>query len=246
MKFLHFIPHVNRADLTLKAIKSVSDFWDKTILIDNSDKSDLNEQLESLGFNNEDIQTIVPSVPLTTAQTYNFMHKIAKQDHCDYMTFMHNDCQVLSSNGCNILSRLAESYFKTHDVGMIRYGSTDKETSDLFCAYKIEMLDDIGGWDWLFFPFYVLDIDFERRLLSKGWKIIPNNQLVCVHHNDSSTTIKNDHKRQIANAVFFNSYQQLWQLKWHPEVMNNLSKVIVENIDTGFALKIKNSQYTED
>ena len=106
MKFIHFIPHVNRPDLTLSALKSVPNLWPNTLLIDNSDDGSLAEYIgQNIEFG---FMLIRPPVPLTTAQTYNWMRFIAINENTDFITFMHNDCEVMTENGDNILLEAAK------------------------------------------------------------------------------------------------------------------------------------------
>lgn len=212
MKFLHFIPHVNRPDLTLLAIKSVPNLWENTILIDNSDDGSLapyiGSQLE-FGFT-----VIRPPVPLTTAQTYNWMKFIAIDQQTDFITFMHNDCEVITTDGDKMLIDQAISSFSDNNnkIGWIHQDANENE--DLFCAYKTEMLLDVGDWDWLCFPFYHLDIDYMRRVRKNGWTISKTPGILCKHHSGASSTIKSSKLRGLINPYYFNVSENLMNIKW--------------------------------
>ena len=211
MKFLHFIPHVNRFDLTLLAIKSVPNFWSNTIFIDNSQEGSLQNLLaQEINFN---FSVLKPPVPLTTAQTYNWMRKIAIEQQTDFMCFMHNDCEVLTTEGDLLLLENAKKSFTNQSkIGWIFQDAHDHE--DLFCAYKTEMLIDVGEWDWLCFPFYYLDIDFSRRVKKNGWTLQRTPGIMCRHHGDASSTIKSDKLRGLINPYYFSVSQNLMDFKW--------------------------------
>lgn len=213
MHYLHFVPHVNRPDLTLTALRSVPKLWHKTIIIDNSIDHELQNLIET-----EipvKIKIIKPSVPLTTAQTYNLIRKTAIQQHTDFITFMHNDCEVITPNGDRMLVDEAVKIFgdNTSKIGWIHQDASENE--DLFCAYKTRMLTDVGEWDWLCFPFYYLDIDYIERVKRAGWTIQKTDGILCKHHSNASSTIKSDKLRNFINPLYFQVSQQLINVKWN-------------------------------
>jgi len=213
MKFLHFIPFVNRIDLTVLAINSCKNLGDNTILIDNSPDSILGPALKKqIDF---DFTILIPSVPLTTAQTYNLIRKIGIEEKTDFITFMHNDCEILSTNGDSELVEESKKIFSDPEsnIGWIHHSS--KENEDLFCSYKTEMLIDVGEWDWLCFPFYYLDIDFIKRVRSKGWTVQPTASVICKHHNNASNTIKSDKLRAMINPYYFGMSETFMNIKWN-------------------------------
>lgn len=213
MKFLHFIPHVNRIDLTALALNSCKNLWNDTILIDNTANNTLKEQLSSII--NFDFNIISPSVPLTTAQTYNYIRNIAIKEKTDFISFMHNDCEILSENGDLELITKSKEIFKNKEskIGWLHHAN--KENEDLFCTYKTDMLIDVGEWDWLCFPFYYLDIDFIKRVRSKGWTIQSIDSVKCKHHNNASNTIKSDKLRAMINPYYFGISETFMNIKWN-------------------------------
>lgn len=211
MKYLHFIPYVNRADLTILALRSIPNLWERTILIDNSDTKDLAEQIGSnfdFGFT-----VVQPPVPLTTAQTYNWMKFLAIQEETDFITFMHNDCEVITDNGDKaLLDEATKLFSEDNNIGWIHHDSDINE--DLFCAYKTQMLKDVGDWDWLCCPFYYLDIDYMRRVRKMGWTIQKTPGIMCKHHNGTSSTIKSSKLRALINPYYLQVSQILTEMKW--------------------------------
>lgn len=216
MNYLHFIPHVNRIDLTSIALNSVKNILHKTIVIDNSNDSSLSNFISK----NNSFHILKPPVPLNTAQTFNLMRKIALEKKLDFITFMHNDCEVLTNYGDLMLVDCAMTLFSdnTNKIGFINYNnlSSDKQMNDdLFCAYRTDMLKDVGEWDWLCFPFYFLDNDYFKRMNQKGWKTFTIENLTCKHHSDAASTIKSDKIRKLINPYFYIASEQLMNIKWH-------------------------------
>jgi hypothetical protein len=217
MNYLHFIPHVNRIDLTSIALNSVKNLWDRTIIIDNSNNS--KEILSLFDYHNFQFNILKPPVPLTTAQTYNLMRLIAIEQSVDFITFMHNDCEILTQNGDLMLIEESNEQFSNpfNRVGFINYNNTDSEqkhmNDDLFCSYNTNMLQDVGEWDWLCCPFYFLDNDYMRRMSVNGWKSYSMENLYCKHHNASST-IKADKLRKLINPIYFDVSKELMKIKW--------------------------------
>jgi len=217
MNYLHFIPHVNRIDLTSIALNSVKNIWDRTIIIDNSNDITFGNNIcNTYQF---EFNIIKPIVPLNTAQTYNMMRIIGIQQNMDFISFMHNDCEVLTENGDLLLINHAiEQFSETNNkIGLVNYNtstSENKGNDDLFCAYRTDMLKDVGEWDWLCFPFYFLDIDYFKRMNQKGWKTFTIKNLHCKHHNLCST-VKSDKVRWLSNPYFYVASDQLMNIKWN-------------------------------
>lgn len=215
MNYLHFIPHVNRIDLTSIALNSVKNILDRTIVIDNSH----NSELSTLSSKKNKFHILTPPVPLTTAQTFNLMRRIAIEQNLDFITFMHNDCEVLTQNGDLMLIDCAKNLFSnnTNNIGFIHYNNTisDKRMNDdLFCAYKTDMLKNVGEWDWICFPFYFLDTDYFARMNEKEWKTFTIENLECKHQSGSSSTTKSDKLRWLCNPYFYMISEQLMNIKW--------------------------------
>jgi hypothetical protein len=209
MKYKHFIPHVNREDLTLKAVNSVSNLWEVTHIIDNTedDRICLKDFLyKNTGF---EFNILKPPVSLTTAQTYNWMRKIAIEQNLDFIMFMHNDCEILEQDGdISLLNKSIELYSEDNKIGAVTI------CHDLFCSYSTKMLKDVGEWDYLCMPFYHLDIDFGLRFDKRGWKSF-NIKMPFLHHNNASSTIKSNKLRGFVNEYYFVMSESLKNIKWN-------------------------------
>lgn len=216
MNYLHFIPHVNRIDLTSIAINSVSNILHNTIIIDNSNDSEFTKFVSK----NNKFHVLTPPVPLSTSQTFNLIRKIAIERHLDFITFMHNDCEVITKYGDLMMIDCAKDLFsnQNNSVGFIHYNNTcsdKKQNDDLFCAFKTEMLVDVGEWDWICFPFYFMDTDYFRRMDKKGWRTFTIENLDCKHLEESANTIKADKLRWLSNPYSYIASEQLMNIKWN-------------------------------
>jgi GT2 family glycosyltransferase len=199
-KFKHFIPCVNRLDLLEKAVNSTEALAANTILIDNSGTGMVAERFKHL-------EVYTPDVPLTTAQTYNLIIKLAKERGCDFYTFMHNDGEA-HPGVAEALIKLAEGKLDANE----RWGVIFTHY-DVFCAYNMKAVMDIGEFDWLRFPYYFLDNDYFLRMERAGWAKV-NTSLQVEHHNGASSTIKADPLRNHVNGLLFPISQRLYNEKW--------------------------------
>jgi hypothetical protein len=210
MKYINFIPCVNRFDLLTKAIKSVPNTWNNIRIIDNSENNLKDYLKKEIGF---DFTVLEPPVPLTTAQTYNWIRKMAIKEELDYLMFMHNDSEVLTENGDLKLIEASEEEYSKQDskVGAIHHNNDWDR--DVFITYSVKMLKDIGEWDWLCMPFYWLDIDFNRRFEKHGWTF-KTIDVLCEHHCNASATIKSDKLRGLINGYYYSVSEVLMKIKW--------------------------------
>jgi GT2 family glycosyltransferase len=142
------------------------------------------------------------------------MRLIAINENTDFITFMHNDCEVITEGGDSLLVEAATTAFAdtSQKIGWVHQDANENE--DLFCAYKTSMLSDVGEWDWLCCPFYFLDIDFMKRVRKRGWTIQKTPGIMCKHHSNASSTIKSDKLRGFINPYYFSVSQNLMDFKW--------------------------------
>ncbi len=186
--YIHFIPYVNCPDLLLKAALSTvnSAKEGRGIIIDNRSDQSVISPLEVIhGTEAEKCFSVaVPDVPLTTAQTMNFMVKISDLNCAKFFTWMHTDGEV--AGDCMILvNDVRKRITAGESWGCIftRY--------DVYCAFNVAACKAVGDWDWLRFPFYFLDVDYYHRLRKAGYPCIDIGGNYVLHHH-SSSTLKND------------------------------------------------------
>lgn len=187
MKFKHFIPHVNNKELTKLAFNSVKDILeDKIVIIDNSENLEIYNDRE----NWLPATILMPSQPLTTAQTMNWIRQISIDEGLDVFGFQHNDAEPP-----------IESVNKTYEEAKSRIDNQIKfglimGNHDFLCIFSVKATIDVGKWDWLYFPFYYLDNDYYERMLQKDYDIIYLN-LECKHHSKGQNTVNSDNRRRI-------------------------------------------------
>jgi hypothetical protein len=201
MPIRHFIPHVNKLDLTLTALRSTlgTIAEGRVIMIDNSAHHELAGR--ELPGNPE---VLYPPVPLTTAQTMNWIRRVAIARELDYFGFQHNDGEPAAGT-IDALYRLASERTQPWGVLFSHY--------DVCCVFNTEAVRVVGDWDWLLFPFYHLDNDYYARLDAAGFPQV-HTGLSCTHHNDASNTIKSDPKRAEAVRAYFDVGERLLRQKW--------------------------------
>lgn len=201
MKFAHFIPHVNRPDLTARALQSTlgTIAEGQTIILDNSADGEIVRDYVLWG-----VEIYRATVPLTTAQTMNWIRAIAIENEFDVFGFQHNDGEPPATT-IDELYRIASA--RTEPWGLLF------SNYDVCCVFNTAAVSAVGEWDWLRFPFYHLDNDYYHRLRLAGYPTIETG-LPCQHHNDASNTIKSDPKRRLVNDFYFPASAQLLHHKW--------------------------------
>ena len=205
MKYKIYIPHTNKPAMIQECLDHLPDDISKDIiLIDNSKEKNLNK------FKDE-YQVLETQVQLNTAQTYNLMRQHAIEN-VDLLFFMHDDCIVHDDIGA-FIDKSLEIMRSDSSVGCVYVDDSEEYTcKDLLCCYRCGMLEDIGEWDALSFPFYYLDLDFFNRI-ETDWKVSTTN-LNIEHKNGGSNTLKNDIERQIVNGYYLEVSKTLFKTKW--------------------------------
>lgn len=201
MNFLHFIPHVNRPDLTAIAVAATKGtvVEGRVVILDNSATGEIANQYHLWG-----VEVRQATVPLTTAQTMNWIRKMAIEENLDCFGFQHNDGEPAPGT-IDKLYELASSASPSWGVLFSNY--------DVCCVFNTQAVIETGEWDWLRFPFYHLDNDYYYRLQLAGYPAM-ETWLPCKHHNDASNTIKSDPLRRLVNEFTFSASAQLLQQKW--------------------------------
>ena len=188
-----FIPYVNRLDLLQKAIASVPRrLTTEPIVINNS-----NEKLVV------SCPTVYPPVPLTFAQTQNFLLKIAKDRHVPFYLFMHSDAEA----GPDTVEKLYE--MAVHECSKGKWGAIFTNY-DALAAFNTAAFDAIGGWDTML-SWYLADCDCYRRLRLAGYPTLESHLPVT---HEPSQTINSDPviRRQVDLEVPFR--QAYYRAKW--------------------------------
>ena len=211
-QFYHFIAYVNCPELLRKAAESTNDVAKNGcgIVIDNRNDLTLPSAEEVLAsIPNNNFKVVTPDVPLTTAQTMNYMKKLAVKADCDFFLWIHGDGEIVKGSALDLVKEAADKCSAGEKWGCIftKY--------DVFCAFSVEALKQTGEWDWLRFPYYFLDNDYYTRLKDAGYPCLETGIKIEVeHHNNASNTIKSDPIRNRVNALTFPVCAQLYKEKY--------------------------------
>ena len=212
-EFFHFITYVNCPNFLLAAalstVKTATETGGLGVIIDN--RTDLTQPAPEkviAGSKAEKAFVIVtPDVPLTTAQSMNFMLRIATKMKAKFFTWIHGDGEV-SGNPLTLIEECRKRNSAGEKWGVLF------TLYDVYCAFNTEACNAIGDWDWLWFPFYFLDNDYYTRLKRAGYPCIDIGGDGIIHHNNASNTIKNDKNRQLLNHYLFPVCEELFKQKY--------------------------------
>jgi hypothetical protein len=109
MRFLLGIPVVSRTDLLIRALESVQALWPHTLVVDNSELSLVPEAWP--------VPVLRPSVPLTFAQTMNLLSRLAVEQECDAMLFMHDDAEAVRDTAERLVTMVAAAVIAAAALG---------------------------------------------------------------------------------------------------------------------------------
>jgi GT2 family glycosyltransferase len=91
---------------------------------------------------------------------------------------------------------------------------------------------ELGGFDELFAPFYIEDVDLSLRAWRMGWKCYYEHNAICRHK--TSTTIKSKRSKHFINIIYYRNKMFLhfiqlngiklffWYLTFIPEILIHL------------------------
>jgi hypothetical protein len=180
-----FIPYVNRIDLLRKAIESASDVRDHLVIIDNS-----KDGLEG----EHGWPTIIhPPVPLSFAQTQNWMLKLAEGSGSTFYLFLHSDAEAGQGVVKKIIDMTNALIKEGHKWGVIF------TAYDALAVFNTTAFREVGGWD-SFLEWYHSDTDMYRRLRLAGYELVESN--LPVKHTPSSTLNSDPEIAMKVNLMF--------------------------------------------
>lgn len=192
--------YVNRIALLQRALKSFA--TEELTIVDNSDgKTCFSSSYYPCVF--------TPPVPLTYAQSMNWMLKDAIQRKIDFIIHFHSDAYSTNENAMNELLEKIREYKTTG-----RKWACAWTHYDILWAINPVALADIGGWDTNL-PTYFGDNDARRRWELTGWECI-NTHIKGVDH-EGSATINSDPMLKFMNAQVFPLHSYYYQQKWGGE-----------------------------
>jgi hypothetical protein len=188
MDYIHGIVVVNRPDLLELAVNSIELLWPNAFILDNSPGGQIG--LERTW----PIPVVRPSVPLSCAQSMNFLFRMACDRGVDVLGYQHNDAEVPPGGAERFLEdvRAANTSGKNWAAMFTSY--------DILSAYRVDAVRVIGEWDTAFpQPNYHIDVDWFHRARILGFESL-HSEVRVTHHNGSST-IKCDPERYWRNRI---------------------------------------------
>jgi hypothetical protein len=154
------------------------------------------------------VPVVRPSVPLSVAQSMNFLHRLAKEAGADVFFYQHDDAEAQPDSARRLLE----------EVDALCHGTSRWATVfthyDILSAYRVAAIEDIGPWDCAFpQPNYHVDNDWFHRARLKGYALIETG-IPVTHHNGSSSTIRGSEARRRVNDVTFPMNEEYYRRKW--------------------------------
>ena len=202
MNYVHGIFVVNRPDLLELALHSVRPFWPFAFILDNSPGG-------HIGMDNSwPIPVIRPSVPLSYAQSMNYLFQIAGSKGADVFGVQHNDAEAPEGGAEQFLGVVSTAFASARKWAAVftHY--------DIISAYNIQAVRAIGEWDSHFpQPNYHVDVDWFHRARTQGYELIESHVPVK-HHGGSSNTIKADPALARINSITFGMNEVYYAQKW--------------------------------
>lgn len=185
MNFIHGIVAVNRPDLLRRAVESVKPIWRHVFILDNSPGG-------IIGAEGWPVPVVRPSVPLSCAQSMNFLARLAKDRGCKAFGYQHNDAEAVGDGAGRFLKAVEDATASDQKWAAIF------TNYDTLSANNLAAVDDVGEWDTAFpLPDYKIDVDWFYRARVRGWQIIRTD--IQVNHLGSATVaadpLREIHKR---------------------------------------------------
>ena len=206
MEFIHFIPFVNEIELLAKAAQSTVYLSEQAngmaYIIDNRSDGSVKDPAEIIKELNLPFKIYTPDVPLTTAQVMNLMLKIAAKNNCEFFTWVHTDAEASDDLCKQFLERIRGAKDTKWGIYHTAY--------DAMAAYRVKAFLEIGGWDWIRFPYYMLDVDIMLRIVKAGYTV-EETYFPVKHH--VSSTIGADAVRALVTYMLNPVCQKLFDLK---------------------------------
>jgi len=194
--FLLFVPYVNRLDLLKCALASVKPLWPRTLVIDNSEASELSSE-------GQPFTVFKPPIPLGFSQTQNLMQRLASSAKVRFFLFMHSDA-ICEAEGPQKMM----DYVRSLDPK--KWGAVFTN-HDAFCCFNLEAVHEVGAWDWRGLPWYYADTDYYRRIKLAGFSL-EHLDLQVTH--EPSQTLHSDPFIEVAVHCQIQEAQNYYAIKW--------------------------------
>lgn len=193
MKHKLHIAYRNREDMLLDAVGSVRDIG-----------------CIHLWPNNGAADVDLPDVTkhrlpeMLTTGVINMMVQESWDD--DVMFWAHNDMFCPPGVAKQFYEKAVQKFNSNEKWGVLF------STYDVLCCFNMKMYHDVGYWD-PFFPQYVSDVDFYRRMTLRGWSEEYFLKDV-VEHRSGSSSIKADPLFNYRTQCTIGAAREYYNLKW--------------------------------
>ena len=198
MNYLLGIPFANREDLLERALATVKPLWPHTVIVDNSEPG-----LDPAAW---PVRVVPSPVPLTFSQSMNLLQRLASEQSCDVLLYMHNDAEAGPGTADRLLAITDEAL-----VSGRRWGVAFTHY-DTLASFNMTMVREVGPWDTIL-PNYFADNDYYRRVRLAGYEMIETG-LPVAHVGGGSNTINSDPRRRFLNGVAYPLYERYYATKW--------------------------------
>jgi GT2 family glycosyltransferase len=192
-----YIPFLNRPDLLDLAVRSAYKSGVDATIINNSSDDNTKGSCDWL--------TIIrPPVPLTFAQSQNWMLRMAEDRQAPFYLFCHSDAEA----GEGTVQKLIELAQSLTNEG--RKWGVIFTNYDALAAFNTEAFREVGGWDTEL-SWYHSDIDMYRRLELAGYELVKSN--LPVKHK-ASQTLNSDQAIKRNVDLMFPCRVAYYKAKW--------------------------------
>ncbi|WP_193726698.1 glycosyltransferase family 2 protein [Paenibacillus guangzhouensis] len=200
MKYLVGFIYKNRSDLLETALHSIRPWWENVIIINGSNDRTLRLPLDI------HVHVYTPSTPLTFSQSMNYLIKLAEEQSCETVLYMHTDAEAHPNTTHSFLDAVQE-LLRTKRRWGVAYTSE-------FTIFALNMIavKEIGLWDPIL-QVYHSDMDYFYRMRLRGFEMVPI-PLPITHHNGGNSTIKSDPELMflaMASGIICTGY---YEAKW--------------------------------
>ena len=204
MKELLCVGYVNGLHFLRDSLLCYHEYFDDIRIINNSLRP-----IDIPDYKN--VSIIDMPISLDTAQTVNWARHLSIDGNFDVLWMPHHDFIITDKK----IKSTKTKVFELYNSGQI-WGAVFT-FYDVFCAFNVQALKDVGGWDSLRFKYYTGDVDFYGRMEREGWPIIHTGDDDVWHHE--SAVIKEDEERNFVVQEFALLERELYKHKWKDDAV---------------------------
>jgi len=201
------ITYVNRPDLLVRSVESMSDIAENLTIIDNS--------VNGIDLRFPPAKYLRPTYPLFFTQAINYSLLEAKKAGCSFLLRQHADAIAHPGVCLKVVDMARNLIAENRRWGIILTTVSNPSTpcSDTLAAFNLAMLEDVGLWDTVF-PDYFGDSDWFRRIRLAGYELVESG--LPMDHEGSAAIYSDPALMLLNNRTFF-MYHEYFKKKWGNE-----------------------------